>query len=862
MHKQPIKILIRILIIVHFTITPFHDGVQVYPYQMHKYALRPVATAVRSSTGLSHAGLDWKLHFTEPQLQRIIELIKLYGNGELSIDDFVLRLNLVTLLHTSTRIVFTTQDRKYVVKIYLARDAGYRKEKEFYKDINPKAMPKLFYFDDNARAFVVQNLDSTRLVDQFLFMQSPDAVLPHIEQSVRSSARNIAAIHKRDIEDVNRKVGEENFRGMIDDVRSALADLRNYGFSETIDINYLECFSDVVSGEDLVYNHGDYLPWNIFVDPDTGHVEALIDAEFGQYDSRTKELANIILGYIDARKNNPLLIFHANHLIDVFIDEYVTASGIDKVRMMRTLPFYIVSRLVIGAHVAVSKWNIGDWAKWRLQLASKICHLDSFTINGFFDCLHSDIGKHEISWAGDITTLDGPASGKIIKIKRGDKVKVFVRVKLKDMPNNPLLGTNISACIWTNLHSKKWRAFYPLEFLHTEGDNYLFMADIKPFYPGRYEFTARFSTDARHAFSNTKYSTGHYADIPYGNIILEVETSVAELVSTPSIIIVGDTHAEFRGLRESLHETGLTHKGSTHAEDRLLFDDVTFGHVGDLVDRGHDPINTYSYLKSLMAHNKNSFQLLGNHELEYLRGAETPPDRSTQKVISMTWQDILDGRVKAVHALEDKIVVHGGILPHVTADIVRQLKPDFVKTLARRLNKMAELVTSDEIALAVNMDQSVISLQEIAQELNRRLVTAVKSNNFDDMIFNRGNAHFGPKKRGEPGYHPGGIFWADFDDELSLVNERLLLPQIVGHKEGRRIRWTPKGRIIDVNMIHLYGKGRNTGILIKGMDKIWRAVYSDSKVVEEVPADSAILHGAVSFFSQRRLAETALQQAA
>jgi hypothetical protein len=848
-------ILIRLIIILSIASSQIIGLRQYYTRPVGKDALRPASSALSD-------GNERLLDNFDRELSSIAESIQSYGSGEISIEDFIKQSGLITLLHTDTRMVFSTKNRKYIVKIYLVPNGGYNKEKNFYKNVNPNATPKLFYFDDNAHAFIIQNLDSTRLVDQFLFMQTPDATLSQIEYSIKSSARNIAGIHNKDIEQVGRKVGKENFKGILEDVNSAISQLRNDGFDDPLVPGYLGRFSDVASDEDLVYNHGDYLPWNIFVDPESGHVEALIDAEFGQYDSRAKELANVILGYIDARKNNPLLISQARHLISIFIDEYVAASGVDRQALMSILPFYMVNRLIIGAQVSISKWNIRDWAKWRLQLAHAISQLDTFTIDGLFDCLDCNIKKHQISWAGDITTEYGNASGKTIKIKRGDGIRVYVRVKIEDAQDNPLLATNISACIWTNLHSKTWRAFYPLEFLHSEGNNYLFAATIKPFYAGRYEFTARFSTNAEKAFSSNKHDTGHYAQIPYGNVILDVETSVAELSSRPEVVVVGDTHAEFRGLRESLHESGITHKGATYKEDRLIFDDIIFGHVGDLVDRGHDPVRTYLYLKTLMDNNKRSFQLLGNHELEYLRGSEIPPDRSTKKVIDMVGQDILSGRIKAAYALNDRIVVHGGILPHITADIVRKLKPDFIDNLAKRLNKMPVFVTADEIALAVNRGKSIISFEEIAHELNSRLIDAVRNNNFEDMIFNRGNAHFGPKKRGEIGYEPGGIFWADFDDELSLVDENLLLAQIVGHKEGRRIRWTKTGRVIDVNMIHLYGKGRNTGLLIQGEDKIWRAVYYDNNVIEIVPEAATTGLYTTSSIARKRINGVAFQQAA
>jgi len=65
-----------------------------------------------------------------------------------------------------------------------------------------------------------------------------------------------------------------------------------------------------------------------------------------------------------------------------------------------------------------------------------------------------------------------------------------------------------------------------------------------------------------------------------------------------------------------------------------------------------------------------------------------------------------------------------------------------------------------------------------------------------------------------------------------------------------------------VNMIHLYGKGRNTGILIKGKDGSWRAVYYDNKVVEVVPEQAVTMPIPISSIAKKRLTERSVGQAA
>jgi len=190
--------------------------------------------------------------------------------------------------------------------------------------------------------------------------------------------------------------------------------------------------------------------------------------------------------------------------------------------------------------------------------------------------------------------------------------------------------------------------------------------------------------------------------------------------------------------------------------------------------------------------------------------------------------------MQIAYVLDGRLVVHGGVLPFVLADIARKIKPDFVRELAHRLKKNEAALTNEEISLARNENSEALTLDEIAKELNIRLIEAVITDDFSDIIFNEGNVHFMPKKRGDPDYEPAGVLWADFDDELMLVDDRFLIPMIVGHKEGRGIRWTPSGKVIDINVVHLYGRGRNSGILIQGQDDIFRAVYSDGRPIQTV----------------------------
>jgi hypothetical protein len=177
-------------------------------------------------------------------------------------------------------------------------------------------------------------------------------------------------------------------------------------------------------------------------------------------------------------------------------------------------------------------------------------------------------------------------------------------------------------------------------------------------------------------------------------------------------------------------------------------------------------------------------------------------------------------------------------LPYITADIARKLKPDAIKDLAYKLHKRPSLLTDKEITLWINENTDILTFQEIADEINKRFREGVINSDFSDIIFDRGNAHFQLYKRGYPGYVQSGIFWADYDDELIMISDDYILPQVVGHKEGRKIRWTQQGHIVNVNIINKDGRGRNTGVLVRGEDGVWRSIYFDNSPDEILPIRS------------------------
>jgi hypothetical protein len=87
------------------------------------------------------------------------------------------------------------------------------------------------------------------------------------------------------------------------------------------------------------------------------------------------------------------------------------------------------------------------------------------------------------------------------------------------------------------------------------------------------------------------------------------------LLSGP-LDIVGDVHGEFEALHALLNRLGYRPDGSHPDQRRLVF-------VGDLCDRGPDSPGVIRYVADLVAAGRAQC-ILGNHELNLLRGAPKP----------------------------------------------------------------------------------------------------------------------------------------------------------------------------------------------------------------------------------------------
>ena len=614
-------------------------------------------------------------------------------------------------------------------------------------------------------------------------------------------------------------------------------------------------------GEERVYTHGDPFPWNIFVDPLTGDVQAWIDAEESGFDFRTKEIANAILGFIDARKNNPLLIEHAEELAGALISQYERVcaeyrssrlpSVMEDPLMRRRLHFYLVTQLLHGAQICHDKWHVHGWVQFRLSLAYRLIQLEEFTLPQLFAILNEGIGSSRIEWAGnfDVATegMHGPASGRHVHMGGKEGITVYAEVLVPDRVGDAVFAHSLSvALLWHDARTGDEWFSCPVEFIGMKGRNFYVKGWVETPAPGEYEVRPVVSTDNGKTWVQAVYKGK-------GLTIEVFEAAHGEVVNQGTLraAVLGDPHGELDGIRIALEKLNIIQRGESFTDDEWVMRGVTVVIIGDIVDRGPQQSELYHWYRSLRnaARKRNSqfVLIIGNHELKHLQGA--PEDTTLESAMpdfrEQLLEDIRNGEVLAAMYLEGRIIVHGGNLPHIEASVVRDIRPSLIGIIAESLGKEIEAVSDEDIARYLHEHPYVLRLDGISRRLNRRFLLAAEAECFDegfDIIFAQGNAHFGPYQRGEEGYQPGGIFWADFDDELSLVPEDLLLPQIVGHKEGPAIRWTPSGTVVNVNLLPQGELGRNAGALIHD-GRGWKAVYFDGRDDEDVP------HAQRSYFS-------------
>lgn len=271
-------------------------------------------------------------------------------------------------------------------------------------------------------------------------------------------------------------------------------------------------------------------------------------------------------------------------------------------------------------------------------------------------------------------------------------------------------------------------------------------------------------------------------------------------------VAVGDLHGHLDGLKTILNEAKLIDGDSWRGGRSILVQ------LGDVVDRGPQSVPTYDYLADLQVRASKGkgevVRLLGNHEVMLLEGdfqfADFP---NPEKMANRIREDVLAGRVLAAHAYGGWLFTHAGA--------------GF--SLLQRLRN--EMRGSEE-------RPKRFTLKRLAAHLNQKLHVAVRNADYSDPIFAIGEARGGESAT-------GGIFWADYDEELHAPSRAPRFHQVFGHTpegyKGAKFRRATDGRRINIDIGINDDLGGNMGYLeIRNREAIAHYINKDGVVVESL----------------------------
>ncbi len=270
------------------------------------------------------------------------------------------------------------------------------------------------------------------------------------------------------------------------------------------------------------------------------------------------------------------------------------------------------------------------------------------------------------------------------------------------------------------------------------------------------------------------------------------------------MVALGDLHGSLDAFREILTRGGLLEEDSWRGGRTILVQ------LGDVIDRGPDSIATYDFLAELQIRARKGkgrvVRLLGNHEVSLLEGylemANFPDPEALANRIRL---DVIAGRVQAAFAYRGWLFTHAGL--HF--NLLQRLLPDMQSNGEKKKR---------------------FTLQRLASHLNQRLKKAVETGEYTDPIFAVGRARGGDSDT-------GGIFWADFDDELKAPSRAPRIHQVFGHTpegyKGAQFRQTSDGRRINIDIGIVEDHGGNQGYLeILGREAIAHYFQNGEETIE------------------------------
>ena len=231
----------------------------------------------------------------------------------------------------------------------------------------------------------------------------------------------------------------------------------------------------------------------------------------------------------------------------------------------------------------------------------------------------------------------------------------------------------------------------------------------------------------------------------YNNERFNIKVPNAQPDGTGTVVF-GDRHGTYGDIKGSVNWAydDVLISGSNGS---LKLVDPQSEHIifaGDISDRGADTLKLWNDLINLQSQTEGSQAkidlLLGNHDLAHITGKEIEgidynDANYESKLSGLIKENILNGNIKAATVTDKgQLVTHAGL----------------------SLDQFPEYAGKD--------------YQFIADDLNRRLITAVQNNDYTDPMFNRG--------RLDGGDGTGGIFWYRPSES---ADSQVLPNQIVGH---------------------------------------------------------------------------------
>lgn len=221
--------------------------------------------------------------------------------------------------------------------------------------------------------------------------------------------------------------------------------------------------------------------------------------------------------------------------------------------------------------------------------------------------------------------------------------------------------------------------------------------------------------------------------------------------------VLGDVHGHLVGLVTHLYQVGLVDR-----EGNWIGGDKEFIQLGDMVDRWVYSPETLLYMLDLQQQAREAggdvVILAGNHEVSMLEGNQELSDHPYFDITrDVLIEAVKDGLIKASHVSNGKIYTHAGIHP--------------------------ELLKKLECSIGKNN----LTMESVAEELNKRLVKAVDNNDFSDDIF-----IIDPERLVGGDTEYGGVFWNDLKTwekaDKSMIDNDVLLyilnNQVAGHTFG------------------------------------------------------------------------------